>query len=429
MKGGGVALLVREYITAVLRQDRLEGLSTESFWVELRNRKGMATLVGLYYRPPNSQRELEVQICREIAGNCRKHKVVVVGDFNFPYIDWVSHTVRGPDGLEFVKCVQENFLNQYIEGPTRGDAILDLLLGNELGQVTEVCVGEHFGSSDHNTISFNLIMDKDRSGPRVEVLNWKKAKFEEMRKDLKSVDWDRLFSGMDVIGRWEAFKVEIVRVQNLYVPVRIKGKVNRNKEPWFSRDIATLIKKKRELYDVYRKQGVNKVLEEYKKCKKILKKEIRRAKRRHEVALAVKVKDNPKSFYRYIKSKRIVRDKIGPLEDQSGRLCAEPKEMGEILNRFFASVFTKETGMKSMELRETSSEIMETVQIEKEEVLAVLRKIKVDKSPGPDRVFPRTLKETSVEIAGALAEIFKMSLSTGEVPEDWRVAHVVPLFK
>ncbi|XP_062911271.1 uncharacterized protein LOC134350212 isoform X2 [Mobula hypostoma] len=61
--------------------------------------------------------------------------------------------------------------------------------------------------------------------------------------------------------------------------------------------------------------------------------------------------------------------------------------------------------MKSVELRETSSEIMETVQIQKEEVLAVLRKIKVDKSPGPDRVFPRTLKETSVEIAGALAEI------------------------
>ncbi|XP_062920044.1 uncharacterized protein LOC134354760 isoform X1 [Mobula hypostoma] len=294
MKGGGVALLVRENVTAVLSQDRLEGLSTESLWVELRNRKGMATLMGLYYRPPNSQRELEEQICREIADNCRKQKVVVVGDFNFPHVDWDSHTVRGLDGLEFVKCVQESFLNQYIEVPTRGDAILDLLLGNELGQVMEVWVGEHFGSSDHNTISFNLTLDKDRSGPRVEVLNWKKVKFEDMRKDLKSVDWDRLFSGKDVISNWEAFEGEILRVQSLYVPVRIKGKVNRNKEPWFSRDIATLIKKKRELYDMCRKQRINKVLEEYKKCKKILKKEIRRVKSRHEVALAVKFADDTK---------------------------------------------------------------------------------------------------------------------------------------
>ncbi|XP_062910784.1 uncharacterized protein LOC134349811 [Mobula hypostoma] len=47
---------------------------------------------------------------------------------------------------------------------------------------------------------------------------------------------------------------------------------------------------------------------------------------------------------------------------------------------------------------------------------------------GPDMIFPRTLRETSVEIAGALAEIFKMSLAAGAVPEDWRVAHVV-LFK
>ncbi|XP_059826353.1 uncharacterized protein LOC132394340 [Hypanus sabinus] len=267
-------------------------------------------------------------------------------------------------------------------------------------------------------------MDKDRSGTRVEVLSCKKAKFEEMRKDLKSMDWVRLFSGKDVIGKWEAFKGEILRVQSLYVPVRIKGKVNKKKEPWFSRDIGNLIKKKREIYDRYRQQGANKVLEDYNKCKKILKKEIRRAKRRREVALAVKVKDNPKSFYRYIKSKRTVRDKIGPLEDQSGRLCMEPQEMGEILNGFFASVFTKETGKKSMEIRQINREVMELIQIKEEEVLAILRQIRVDKSPGPDRVFLRTLKETKVEIAGALADIFKML-----VPEDWRISHVVTLFK
>jgi len=250
-----------------------------------------------------------------------------------------------------------------------------------------------------------------------------------MRRDLGSVDWHRLFSGKDVNGKWEAFKGEILRVQSLYVPVRIKGKVNRNKEPWFSREIVTLIKRKRELYEMYRQQGTDQMLEEYKKCKKLLKREIRRAKRRHEVALADRVKENPKGFYRYVRSKRIVRDKIGPLEDQSGRLCMEPKEMGEILNGFFASVFTEETGMEATEIGQTGREVMEPLQIEGEEVLAVLRQIRVDKSPGPDRVFPRTLREASVELAGALADIFKMSVLTGEVPDDWRVAHVVPLFK
>ena len=72
---------------------------------------------------------------------------------------------------------------------------------------------------------------------------------------------------------------------------------------------------------------------------------------------------------------------------------------------------------------------MDTMSFKVKEVLTLLKNIKVDKSPGPDRIFPRTLREVSVEIAGAMTEIFQMSLETGIVPEDWRTAHVVPLFK
>lgn len=42
--------------------------------------------------------------------------VVIVGDFNFPHVD--CHNAKGLVGLEFVKYVQANFLQQYIKGPT-----------------------------------------------------------------------------------------------------------------------------------------------------------------------------------------------------------------------------------------------------------------------------------------------------------------------
>ncbi|XP_069787362.1 uncharacterized protein [Narcine bancroftii] len=64
-------------------------------------------------------------------------------------------------------------------------------------------------------------------------------------------------------------------------------------------------------------------------------------------------------------------DKIGPLEYQSDRLCMKPKEMGEILI-FLPSVFTQVTGIESWEVRKTSSEVMEPIQIKEEEVPAVL---------------------------------------------------------
>eukprot|EP00061_Rhincodon_typus_P011703 g36927.t1 len=45
--------------------------------------------------------------------------------------------------------------------PTRGDATLDLVLDNETGQVLDLKGGEHFGDSDHNSVTFTLAMEKD----------------------------------------------------------------------------------------------------------------------------------------------------------------------------------------------------------------------------------------------------------------------------
>ena len=92
--------------------------------------------------------------------------------------------------------------------------------------------------------------------------------------------------------------------------------------------------------------------------------------------------------------------------------------MGEILNEYFSSVFTVEKGMNVRELGEINSDVLRSIQITEKEVLEVLKRIKVDKSPGPDEVYPRMLWEAREEIAGPLAEIFESSIVTGEVPED-----------
>ena len=60
----------------------------------------------------------------------------MMGDFNFPNIDWNIPRVRGLDGEVFVRCVQEGFLTQHVDKPTRGEAVLDLILANEPGQVS-----------------------------------------------------------------------------------------------------------------------------------------------------------------------------------------------------------------------------------------------------------------------------------------------------
>eukprot|EP00061_Rhincodon_typus_P005119 g24232.t1 len=68
-------------------------------------------------------------------------------------------------------------------------------------------------------------------------------------------------------------------------------------------------------------------------------------------------------------------------------------------------------------------------EIKKVVVLDPLKSIKVNKSLEPNGIYPTLLSEAKEEVAGALTKIFVSSPATGEVPEDWQVANVVPLFK
>ncbi|XP_067889948.1 galectin-3-binding protein-like [Heterodontus francisci] len=65
----------------------------------------------------------------------------------------------------------------------------------------------------------------------------------------------------------------------------------------------------------------------------------------------------------------------------------------------------------------------------REEVPEGLTSLKVDKSPGLVVWHPRLLKEAREEIVDALRIIFKSSLDTGEMTDDWSSVRVIPLFK
>jgi len=50
-------------------------------------------------------------------------------------------SLKGFNGVDFLKCVQENLLDQYVKGPTGGGFVLSLILRNEAAQVVEMDVG------------------------------------------------------------------------------------------------------------------------------------------------------------------------------------------------------------------------------------------------------------------------------------------------
>ena len=69
------------------------------------------------------------------------------------------------------------------------------------------------------------------------------------------------------------------------------------------------------------------------------------------------IKRDPE-FYAYVRSKSKTKTKVGPLIDSSNMQVEEEKQMCEILNQYFSSVFTLE---RSKGLMETRKQIQEKV--------------------------------------------------------------------
>ncbi|KFO70702.1 hypothetical protein N303_03709, partial [Cuculus canorus] len=67
--------------------------------------------------------------------------------------------------------------------------------------------------------------------------------------------------------------------------------------------------------------------------------------------------------------------------------------------------------------------------VEEDQVHDHLRNLNIYKSMGLDGIHPRVLKELADVLSKPLSVIFQRSWLTGEVPLDWRLADVVPIYK
>ena len=63
------------------------------------------------------------------------------------------------------------------------------------------------------------------------------------------------------------------------------------------------------------------------------------------------------------------------------------------------------------------------------EISRLLRKLKRNKAVGPDDLPPGFLKDIAESIAKPFTHIVNLSLKTSEIPLDFKIANITPLFK
>ena len=165
--------------------------------------------------------------------------------------------------------------------------------------------------------------------------------------------------------------------------------------------------------------------------------EIRRLTRKmtklYEMNIAKEAKLNPKKFWKYVNSQTKIHKKIPDLykgcNTDGNVLTANDKEKADTLAGFLSTVFTREPDgiWEHLQTPEITREF--NLIINEDMVLKQLQKLKVTKSPGPDGIHPRVLREVSHNIAQPLTYIFNTSIRTGIVPPSYGRKRITQLFK
>ncbi|KAK4810807.1 LOW QUALITY PROTEIN: hypothetical protein QYF61_008779 [Mycteria americana] len=194
--------------------------------------------------------------------------------------------------------------------------------------------------------------------------------------------------------------------------------------------------------------------EDYKDAVHHCQEKIHTTKAQLELKLASTVVDNKKGFLKYVNSKRRTKENIGLLLDEVGHLTNRDEDKAEIFNAFFASVFNNvvpkighqhyvnciltfdyynTTNDGPCDSRSPGLEGCDwgsdKLPADFELVWDLLLQLNAHKSMGPDGIHPRVLKELADVIARPLSVIYQRSWESGEVPVDWKLANVIPIFK
>ena len=282
------------------------------------------------------------------------------------------------------------------------------------------------GKSHHCCLIFDYNCYSHQSHSTKTELNLKKANYDRLRTELRRFDFANL-KHLPVEEAWTYLHNAIMDAANKWIPKISFDPLRKKRPPWIDTAALEKVRSKKAAYKTYRRTKRPEEYLNYCQARNQARWATRKALRSFEKSLAEDAKRNTKSVFKYVNSKLKTKSTIPELCTEDGMKTSDI-EKANALNEFFASVFTSEnpTVPEPEVVLENS---IQDLDISQTAVERKLKKLKIDKSPGPDCLHPRVLKELAEVISSPITDLMQISLNSGILPSGWKDGHITAIHK
>ena len=427
--GGGTALFVHTSISVLSVKCHCE---SELLSVLLNVKQG-PLLVGVAYRPPGSDSDfslLEASI-GSLDFMSARH-VLIVGDFNVDLVPPLS-----PSATELTALMEGFCLHQMVSTPTRvtttSSTLLDLIFCSDPSLVDHLVAASELGNSDHLSLSCTLIFAKPRSRPiKRKVWFYQKADFDALNDALEdSLPPESVLSGGNVNSTWSLFKRAFIDTVNRFVPSKFVS-YREKLPPWLTSEVRRILSKRDRARRLAKHTDVASDWSKFRYLRNLAVSAVRDAKRHFFNSITCSG-DYNRTFWKGYHSLSTSAPNLPSTLADSSTFASSSLEKAIMFNNFFASCFSPPPSalLPSSPLlcQSSSSAILSSFECDDSDVLEAIAHLKRHTSTGHDEISAAMLKGCSVSISSRLACIFNTSFSTSQVPSDWKISRITPIFK
>ena len=422
--GGGVAIFVRRDLKSrQIHSDVFDELEMVSVLVKCNSQN---VIFSCFYRP-NVQ---NVEILKPLETaliflNSPKAPLILAGDFNLPAVVWSipwAPSLYQQD--KFLDMFLSLGLYQMVLAKTRLHNTLDLFFSNEPFLISDVLVQPSI--SDHDVVTCNINVCDANVSTNCETAkyNWAKANSAAIFTALENINWVLIFGNYSpsVDSMWVKFVDICHHIISCFVPTKATYSTNK-KRSFYPNSVKNLIRKKHKLYSV-RNSSIA-ALEKFKQFSKLCKLKVREF--HLEKESEVLRQPNVKKFYDFVNSRLNSRPHLTTLI-KNDIVYEESMDCARILNEQYASVFVTDDG-NPYDMQQRSDSVISDLLITRIHVTDSIKCLKRRGAMGIDDIPAAFYKDFAIPLSIPLQMIFQKSLNCGKIPNDWKKALVVPVFK